>query len=72
MSTVDDPSADATGAEWWLVDTGADLESGVEAGPGVLTGVHPPTACTGRACVIHAPSEHHMRAWPPRGVRTGE
>lgn len=25
---------------------------------------HPPTDCAGRACAIHAPSDHHMREWP--------
>jgi hypothetical protein len=30
----------------------------------VLTGVHPDTACEGRGCVIHHPSDHHMRDWP--------
>lgn len=29
-----------------------------------LRGVHPSTACAGRACVIHAPTDHHMRGWP--------
>ncbi|NKY60376.1 hypothetical protein [Nocardia flavorosea] len=28
-----------------------------------LVNVHPETACQGRACVIHAPTDHHMRAW---------
>lgn len=28
-----------------------------------LTGVHSPKACAGRECVIHAPTDHHMRAW---------
>ena len=27
-------------------------------------GVHPPGVCAGRACVVHGPSEHHMRDWP--------
>lgn len=28
----------------------------------VLT--HPPEACSGRPCVVHSPSNHHMREWP--------
>lgn len=28
-----------------------------------LTNVHPPTACEGRACVIHSPSLHAMSEW---------
>lgn len=31
-----------------------------------LTNVHQPVQCAGRACVIHEPSEHHMRSWPLR------
>lgn len=26
--------------------------------------VHAPALCAGRPCVIHAPSDHHMRDWP--------
>ena len=26
--------------------------------------IHDITACSGEACVFHAPSEHHMRDWP--------
>ena len=26
--------------------------------------VHSPDQCTGRPCVIHSPSDHHMRDWP--------
>lgn len=29
-----------------------------------LIGVHPRRLCKGRSCVIHAPSDHHMRDWP--------
>lgn len=25
---------------------------------------HSPTACEGTACVVHNPSDHHMKAWP--------
>ena len=30
----------------------------------VVTGVHPLSACVGRPCVIHNPSDHHMQDWP--------
>jgi len=30
----------------------------------VLRNVHSQRECQGRACVIHNPSEHHMRDWP--------
>lgn len=29
----------------------------------VLKNVHPEALCQGRECVIHAPTEHHMRDW---------
>lgn len=29
-----------------------------------LVNVHKPNACEGRECVIHNPSDHHMRDWP--------
>lgn len=34
--------------------------------PGGVTlwNVHPSTACKGRGCPIHHPSEHKMRDWP--------
>ena len=32
----------------------------------VLHWVHPPSACAGRACVLHNPSDHPMRSWPLR------
>lgn len=30
----------------------------------VLVNVHTPDKCAGRHCVLHNPSEHHMRSWP--------
>lgn len=29
-----------------------------------LVNVHPELACAGRDCVIHNPTDHHMRSWP--------
>lgn len=46
------------------VDSIAEPSLGIQVGPGVLTDVHPPDKCAGRACVIHNPSQHHMRDWP--------
>jgi len=31
-----------------------------------LTNVHPESACTGRPCVLHNPTDHTMRDWPIR------
>lgn len=33
-------------------------------GTGQPMRVHLPEDCTGDACVVHRPSDHHMRAWP--------
>lgn len=29
-----------------------------------LVGVHPESACAGRGCSLHHPSDHHMKGWP--------
>lgn len=34
------------------------------AGGGILVNVHPASACDGRGCPIHHPSDHHMKDWP--------
>lgn len=36
------------------------------AGPfgGILENVHSRQDCAGRNCVLHNPSDHHMRNWP--------
>lgn len=41
--------------EWrtWTDGTGQTLHN-----------VHSPEICQGRPCVIHNPSDHHMREWP--------
>ena len=30
----------------------------------ILTNMHSPLDCAGRACVVHNPSDHHMSNWP--------
>jgi len=30
----------------------------------VITNVHDPELCEGRGCVVHHPSDHHMKDWP--------
>lgn len=29
-----------------------------------LVNVHSVLACQGRVCIVHSPTEHHMRTWP--------
>ncbi len=31
---------------------------------GRMVNVHPRSACEGRHCCVHSPSDHHMRDWP--------
>lgn len=46
------------------VDLAAESQSGFEMGDGLLmVNVHAPEDCAGRHCVIHNPSDHHMREW---------
>ena len=37
---------------------------GANLGPTVLRNVHSPEVCAGEWCVLHNPSNHHMRDWP--------
>lgn len=32
--------------------------------PGVIAHTHAAHVCAGSACVVHNPSDHHMRDWP--------
>lgn len=51
--------------EVFPVDMATDPVLGVVLpGGAVLTGVHSAEKCAGRPCVIHNPSDHHMRDWP--------
>lgn len=46
------------------VDGHTEPSFGMQRGPGKLV-VHPALVCAGQeSCVIHNPSEHHMRSWP--------
>lgn len=29
-----------------------------------LWSIHPESRCAGKPCVIHNPTDHHMRSWP--------
>lgn len=46
-----------------LIDSATDRE-GFVLGPSMLGNVHSSIRCLGRPCVIHNPSNHHMRTWP--------
>lgn len=46
------------------VDGHIDFEGNPHYGPYRLTNVHDESLCQGRCCVIHYPSDHHMRDYP--------
>lgn len=43
-----------------------ETEIWVGADGSIFYNVHPREACEGRACCLHAPSDHVMRDWPLR------
>lgn len=58
-----------TGLETWEIDlayvTDPDFGAVIAVDePQILFNVHPSFTCEGRACVIHHPTDHHMRSWP--------
>lgn len=50
-------------SDWWFGSATDDIW-GVNLGPVILKNVHDPSKCAGRPCVMHNPSDHHMREWP--------
>lgn len=51
-------------SEIWTVENAAEPTLGIQVGPTFLENVHSSAVCEGRACVLHNPSDHHMRDWP--------
>jgi hypothetical protein len=47
----------------WFIGSVAEASIGAQVGAGLLVNVHPESACAGRHCVVHNPSNHHMRGW---------
>jgi hypothetical protein len=47
---------------WSLTSTGPVY--GEVRGAQIFYNVHDPAQCAGRHCVLHNPSDHHMRDWP--------
>jgi len=50
-------------SSWFWIDRATEPTLGIQVGGAVLVNVHPPEQCAGRPCVMHAPSDHHMREW---------
>lgn len=55
---------DPTDPGTWIIAAAAEPEFGIQGGPAVLRNVHPAQRCAGLPCVVHNPSNHHMRDWP--------
>ncbi|HEX5532935.1 MAG TPA: hypothetical protein VFX33_04265 [Actinomycetales bacterium] len=61
MSTLIPDPGDLT---TFIVGGATDPLWGIHQGVAVLRNVHSPTRCTGKACVVHNTTDHHMREWP--------
>lgn len=48
--------------ELWMGSASGPL-FGENLGEVVLENVHPRRVCAGGPCVLHSPSDHHMRTW---------
>lgn len=46
-----------------FIASSTDAVLGAAMGDALLVNIHPAWRCAGRPCVIHAPTEHHMRTW---------
>jgi hypothetical protein len=60
---VSDVLQDPEDSTRYLIGDATDSFLGVHQGVAVLENVHPASACGGEHCVIHNPSDHHMRSW---------
>lgn len=49
-------------SEMWF--GAATDDHGFNVGDTILHNVHPAERCAGQRCVLHNPSDHHMRSWP--------
>lgn len=56
---IPDPTDDTK----WIIGSAAEESLGFQVGASTLANVHPESACAGRHCVVHNPSDHHMRDW---------
>ena len=48
----------------WIIGNAAEPIFGEQIGATTLVNVHPADRCAGSHCVVHNPSDHHMRGWP--------
>lgn len=56
---IPDPTDDTI----WFIGSAAEATLGAQVGDATLFDVHSRELCERRHCVVHDPSEHHMRGW---------
>lgn len=54
---------DPGNADTFIISSAAEPADGFQVGATTLVHVHSATACRGRYCVVHNPSNHHMCSW---------
>lgn len=48
----------------FIIASASEPVFGAHQGASTLVNVHGADRCAGRHCVVHNPSDHHMRTWP--------
>lgn len=48
----------------WFIGSATEPMLGQQIGDALLVNVHLSNQCAGEFCVVHNPSDHHMRTWP--------
>lgn len=51
-------------SDMYWIDNAAEPTMGIQIGGSVMVNVHDAARCAGEFCVMHNPSDHHMRDWP--------
>lgn len=54
---------DPTDPTKWFIGSATEPVFGSQVGHATIINVHPASACKGRPCVVHHPSDHRMREW---------
>lgn len=48
----------------YFIASASEAVLGIAVGEATLVNVHDADKCAGRHCLVHNPSDHHMRGWP--------
>lgn len=46
-----------------IIGSATESNFGINIGSATLSNIHPEGMCAGRPCVVHNPTNHHMREW---------